>query len=184
MERRTYQEALADLELIVNRLTKRIEQLGNSVANKRRRAQLTAERDAVAAALAELVQGLVDSDIADVPPPVATFVEWLNGTLSSAGTDVPVHPHAGHREERAAAGGVGHCWVCATVGHEVAHPTRRPGEVGCTTEHDSGQSQSAAPPTVPAPPGPPAPPPPRPNVGPEFLPPIDLSRPPSGPMSD
>lgn len=146
---RTYDDALSDLELIVARYGQRIDGIGDTRPNRRQRERLGIERDAIAAALEELREGAPNEDTADCPPPVMTLVEWLNGTLSREGVKVPVHPHAGTNPRRAALGGVGHCWVCATVGHQLAHPERQCADVGCTGEPDDAPTpEPAAAPSV------------------------------------
>lgn len=47
----------------------------------------------------------------------------------------PTHDLAGSNAERASVGLPGHCWVCAVVGHHIAHPEYGCGDVHCNVNH-------------------------------------------------
>ncbi len=142
---RSFADALFGLEGIVARFDTRISGLGTAKSNRRQIERLTVERDAVAAALEELRESPAADDTADVTDSVMDLAEWLNTQMADAGVRVPIHPYAGARPERQAAGGAGHCWVCATVGHQVAHPERSCADVRCTADHSDDEPDPAAP---------------------------------------
>lgn len=52
----------------------------------------------------------------------------------------PVHPYAGSNPARQGAGSPGHCGMCMTEGHLVAHPNAGCADVGCTVVHGGGES--------------------------------------------
>lgn len=134
MDRRTYDDALNDLGLIVARLTQRIDGLGDTKANRQRRARLTVERNVLAAALDELRNDeAADEDTADVSAAVLDLATHLE-RLAAPGWP-PTALHAGSDSGRQGRGDPGHCWVCAVVGHAVAHPQRGCADVGCTVDH-------------------------------------------------
>lgn len=90
-----------------------------------------------------------DEDTNDVTDPVRGLAIYLSRLHPGF---PPTHPYAGTHKARAERGDPGHCWVCAVVGHVVAHPGRGCDDVSCDHDHTAGP---AAPPEPVAPVAPP-----------------------------
>jgi hypothetical protein len=75
--------------------------------------------------------------VADVPPAVlASTKEYVDEYLATHDRFFPpTHRFCGNDSERASVGLPGHCWVCAIVGHVVAHPELGCGDVHCNLTH-------------------------------------------------
>jgi hypothetical protein len=134
-------EDLRHIAIAIGGLTEQIaadrDALGGSRGDRRHRDRL----DRYLAALhgvAEHIAGrrldvVDDEDTEDVPAAVRALAHRLS-VIHRPGWP-PTHPYPGNNSERAGRGDPGHCWICAVVGHAVAHPERGCADVQCYSEH-------------------------------------------------
>lgn len=145
----TLVQALATL---ADRINDDVNALGAGRGDRAEAQRLIAHRDdlnRIVGRLADITGPDDDGeDTDDVTGPVRSLATYLSRLHPGF---PPTHPYAGTDKIRAERGDPGHCWVCAIVGHVVAHPDRGCGDVSCDRDHTGetvGPAASSAPPWV------------------------------------
>jgi hypothetical protein len=84
-----------------------------------------------------MYENFTDHDLLETPAAVVAEARHLVDVYQARhdGFFPPTHRLAGDNSERASVGLPGHCWVCAVVGHPVAHPEYGCGDVRCNVDH-------------------------------------------------
>ncbi len=131
---------------LADRITDDVNALGRGRRNDDERTRLTRHRDDLKHILGRLTEvgDTVedDEDTEDVADAVRQLAAYLTGVFQPGWP--PTHPYPGQDSDRAGRGDPGHCWICAIVGHIVAHPERGCAEVRCTSSHDGSEEVTVA----------------------------------------
>lgn len=123
------------LAALSDRINDDVNALGPKARDREEADRLKRHRDDLNGILAQMFGDpdvVDDEDTDDVPDPVRRLARYL---CSLQYGWPPTHPYCGSDGDRAYRGDPGHCWVCAVVGHVVAHPERGCGDVKCESDH-------------------------------------------------